>query len=92
MFLTLMYLVFEVVFFYLFTLANSQTQWKLCGAANDKCDELNPTSNPSLVFAQFQTIEHLPESDNWIFHAQLCAYLHWTKNVVFSEKKSQITQ
>ena len=49
--------------------------------------DLNPTSNPSLVFAQLQTIEHLPESDNWIFHAQLCAHLHWTKNVVFFGKK-----
>jgi len=41
-----------------------------------------------LVFAQLQTIEHLPESDNWIFYAQLCAHLHWTKNVFFGEKKS----
>jgi len=65
--LTLMYLDFEVVFF---TLANSQTKWKFGGAANDKCDDLNPTSNPSLVFAQRQTIEHLPVSYSWTFHAQ----------------------
>jgi len=70
-------LTFEVVFFYLFTLANSQT--RCGGAANDKCDgrhsdDLNPTSNPWLAFAQPQTIQHLPVSDNWIFHAQLCAY------------------
>jgi len=70
-----MYLDFEVMFFfYLFTLANSQTQWKFGGAANDKYDDLNPTSNPSLVFAQPQTIKHLPVSENWIYHAQLSAH------------------
>jgi len=68
-----MYLDFEVVFFYLFTRANSQTKWKFGGAANDKCDDLNPARNPSLVFAQPQTIQHLPVSDNWICHAQLSA-------------------
>jgi len=50
-------------------------------------DDLNPTSNPLFVFAQLQTIEHLPESDNWIFQAQLCAHLRWINDVVFSEKK-----
>ena len=40
-----------------------------------------------LVFAQLQTIEHLSESDNWIFHAQLCVHLHWTKTVVFFRRK-----
>jgi len=42
--------------------------------ANHKCDQLNPTSKPSLVFAQPQTIEHLPVSDIWSFHAQLSAH------------------
>ena len=69
-----MYLGFEVVFFYLFTLANSQTQWKFGTAANDKRDELNPTTNPSLGFAQPQTFEHLPVSNNWTFHIQLKAH------------------
>jgi len=49
---------------------------------------LNPTSNPWLVFAQLQTIEHLPVSDNWILHAQLCVHFHWTKNVIFWREKS----
>jgi len=39
-----------------------------------KNDELRPTSNPSLVFAQPQTIAHLPASDNCAFHAQLSAH------------------
>jgi len=87
----LMYLDFEVVFFYLFTLGNSQTQWQFSGATYDKCDDLNPTSNPSLVFAQPQTIKYLPVSDNWIFHARLSAHWHWSKNVVSFGEKNQIT-
>jgi len=69
-----MYLDFEIVFFYLFTLANSQTQWKFGGAANDKRDDFNPASNHSLIVAQPQTIEHLSVSDNWTFHVQLSAH------------------
>jgi len=67
-----------IVLFYLFTLANSQTQWKFGGAANGKCDKLNPTSNHSLVFAQTQIIEHLPVRTNWTFHAQPSAHMDWT--------------
>ena len=37
------------MFFYLFVLANSQTQLKFGGVANYKCDDLNPTRNPSLT-------------------------------------------
>jgi len=54
--------------------ANSQTQWKIGGAANDKSDELSPTRNPSLIFTHLQTIQHLPASDNKTFHAQLSAH------------------
>jgi len=35
-----------------------KTQGRFGRAANDERDELNPTSYPSLVFAQPQTIVH----------------------------------
>jgi len=47
---------------------------KVWYSANDKRDELNPTTNPSLGFAQPQTFEHLPVSNNWTFHIQLKAH------------------
>jgi len=43
------------------------TQWRFGGEANDKSDELSQTSSPSIVFVQPQTIERLPESENWTF-------------------------
>ena len=63
-FLTLMYLDFQVIFFLPIYIRNELNKMKLGGAAKDKCDELNVTSNPSLIYAQPQSTEHMPVSDN----------------------------
>jgi len=45
-------------------------------------------SNPSLVFAQIQTIEHLPESDNWSFSCSAMLTLALDQKCFFRIKKS----